>query len=520
MDVLCENPVYLFAPNLRDLLLNSDVYYWNGLEYPVTSRMKYMLCTYVSDKYDLYEDYLKKRKKDKTIRKRSTRIYPKGLFSHSVSLLTCVPDGCYVVNSDGECLPLVIKVKCGKCGVCLYQKGKEFSTRVYCESLYSCSQTVFLTLTYNDWSLPILGVSKRHVQLFMKRLRARIKDEFGSDNIRYYAVPEYGEDDRYTMRPHYHLLIWNLPYTNDVQFMRICEIIQLAWSFEVSYIEWKQLPNKFGSSCVMRTWNCGKREYEDKIHYFQHIGLARAEKCRDVSGRYCSMYAGKISNKANYHNAPNWYLSSRGKGGIGYRYISDNMDYYRSHPDLTYIEVPDYQTGLTQKLSFPQYYKNILFPSRSSIVPRVQYLAYQEFNYLVCALNACHNYLSFQPSETFNCFPMQNKIYEKYSFLGYEPVVMEIGRVRENNQSNVPDSDYVRNIYFELKLRYCSVVAKLYSWKIDMIKLKGFLLKPKRKELLSIKMMNAPKVSLNNLKDKAKTSFYNRKYKEKNLSFV
>jgi hypothetical protein len=50
-------------------------------------------------------------------------------------------------------------------------------------------------------------LSKRDIQLFMKRLRKGVEEK-----LRYYLVGEYGERG---LRPHYHMLIFNLPYTGD-----------------------------------------------------------------------------------------------------------------------------------------------------------------------------------------------------------------------------------------------------------------------------------------------------------------
>lgn len=60
----------------------------------------------------------------------------------------------------------------------------------------------FVTLTFNDEHLPEnLSVSKRDIQLFLKRLRVRDQE------VRYYAVGEYGEEKH---RPHYHLALFGL----------------------------------------------------------------------------------------------------------------------------------------------------------------------------------------------------------------------------------------------------------------------------------------------------------------------
>lgn len=64
-----------------------------------------------------------------------------------------------------------------------------------------------MTLTYRDDSLPARGsLKKRHLQLFMKRLRKR-----RPTGLRFYGCGEYGET---TGRPHYHVLLLNTSFSD------------------------------------------------------------------------------------------------------------------------------------------------------------------------------------------------------------------------------------------------------------------------------------------------------------------
>lgn len=78
------------------------------------------------------------------------------------------------------------------------------------ESFVSGS-SIFVTLTYSNDFLPKDGqLSKRDLQLFLKRLRKRIDKK-----IRYFSCGEYGERSH---RPHYHLIIWGIDesYRDDI----------------------------------------------------------------------------------------------------------------------------------------------------------------------------------------------------------------------------------------------------------------------------------------------------------------
>lgn len=97
------------------------------------------------------------------------------------------------------------KLPCNQCRGCRADKARDLSIRVMHEAQmheHSC----FLTLTYSDDCVPpSYSVSKREVQLFMKRLRK----EFGA-GIKYLAVGEYSDPPAW--RPHYHAVIANLRF--------------------------------------------------------------------------------------------------------------------------------------------------------------------------------------------------------------------------------------------------------------------------------------------------------------------
>lgn len=119
-----------------------------------------------------------------------------------------------------------IEVPCGKCVICQRNKQKEWAFRLCVEEKYSDS-ALFLTLTYSDDNLPFDNATgkptlvKRDCQLFLKRLRKA----YSGVKLRYYLVGEYGS--KYG-RPHYHCILFNLPFKNieDAQ-----KIIEKFWSF-------------------------------------------------------------------------------------------------------------------------------------------------------------------------------------------------------------------------------------------------------------------------------------------------
>lgn len=130
-----------------------------------------------------------------------------------------------------------ISVPCGKCMNCLSKLRSQWSFRLKHELRHS-QTAFFVTLTYSDDNLPInsLGyseLSKRHVQLFLKRLRREI--EKVSQNapkgpkFKYYIVGEYGTE---TIRPHYHGILFNLPLCNPSRLLEASQLlIRDSWTY-------------------------------------------------------------------------------------------------------------------------------------------------------------------------------------------------------------------------------------------------------------------------------------------------
>lgn len=105
--------------------------------------------------------------------------------------------------------PLNIKgytFPCGKCNFCLQTKQLEWVFRIKQEQKHN-PHSQFVTLTYDNNNIPYGAeqyvLHKPDLQKFFKRLRKRVNPQ----QIRYYAVGEYGER---TNRPHYHVILFGL----------------------------------------------------------------------------------------------------------------------------------------------------------------------------------------------------------------------------------------------------------------------------------------------------------------------
>lgn len=109
-----------------------------------------------------------------------------------------------------------VEVSCGQCCGCRLRRSVDWAARcVHENSLYFMSS--FVTLTYDDEKLWRCSLDYRDFQLFMKRLRK----ELGYFDVklwtwlpRFYMCGEYGD---ITRRPHYHVLLFGM-YFSDREF--------------------------------------------------------------------------------------------------------------------------------------------------------------------------------------------------------------------------------------------------------------------------------------------------------------
>lgn len=117
---------------------------------------------------------------------------------------TCIKPFTRKVESNIYTLP------CGKCPKCYQRRINGWTHRLLEEEKIS-SSSYFLTLTYDNEKVPIienqttkhcqLTLLKRDIQLFIKRLRKANKN-----TLKYFLCGEYGDK---TMRPHYHMILFN-----------------------------------------------------------------------------------------------------------------------------------------------------------------------------------------------------------------------------------------------------------------------------------------------------------------------
>lgn len=242
-------------------------------------------------------------------------------------------DGCYTYNDDGEIIPMFLVVPCGHCELCNKRRRDDWSTRCLCESQNYNHPPHFLTLTYNNKHLPKDGVNKHDCQLFLKRLRSQLVRD-GYESPRYFLVAEYGSKSG---RPHYHALIWNMPF---IPQWEILKYFERAWSI-----------------CL-----------DKKNNIFDPIGFVHCSVAADCCGAYVMKYMSKDGFVPKGMNET-FYTSSR-RRGIGYSYVAAHQDEVYDNLDIFSFHVTDKFTGKVYNFALPSYFKRVLFPCPSSFTKK------------------------------------------------------------------------------------------------------------------------------------------------------
>lgn len=213
-----------------------------------------------------------------------------------------------------------IPVPCNKCPECLKRRISGWSFRLLQEDKNAISSQ-FITLTYDTKHVPItrngfMSLNKRDVQLFIKRLRKSHtsyyldKPELQNEPIKYYAVGEYGGK---TLRPHYHIIIFNA---------RI-ELIQGAWSIDGKGI--------------------------GQVHYGQVSGASVGYTLKYITK------PGKIPMHRNDDRLREFALMSK---GLGESYLTNAMlRWHHADPNnRMYCNI-----GEGKKIAMPRYYKEKIY---------------------------------------------------------------------------------------------------------------------------------------------------------------
>lgn len=223
-------------------------------------------------------------------------------------------------------------VPCGKCAKCRARRTSAWSFRLLQEDKVS-SSAYFITLTYDVDHVPItrnrfMGLQKKDVQLFLKRLREAHKRAELHDSLKYYGVGEYGGRG---YRPHYHIIMFN------------AELEVLVGKMDADAIRRGELQLD------------GKTPYKCPSWQLGHITLGAVSA---ASVGYTLKYISKVSKIPMHRNddrAPEFSLQSK---FLGISYLNTEMAQWHK-ADINNRMYCNLEGG--QKCTMPRYYKLKLY---------------------------------------------------------------------------------------------------------------------------------------------------------------
>ena len=250
----------------------------------------------------------------------------------------------YVVTATNARIPLYITVPCGRCSHCAYTRKREFERRLVIEASVS-KHMFFFTLTYDDKHLPPEGLHKSHVAQFLKRFRRRLDILFpGDERFRFRCVynGEYGQDERYTMRPHYHGLLFFEHALNKREILDISRVFNdMHYRFSKSFLK-RFRPNEK----PFNIWPYGRRrDFQECIN-------------RMASARYLSKYISKPQLIPKKYTAPMFFETPR-KCGLGAYNIDHLVDAIKNSRDgFIWLNFD----GNCTRIKIPQFVIDKVFP--------------------------------------------------------------------------------------------------------------------------------------------------------------
>lgn len=370
MDINCEKPTIIVNPHLKDLILQHKNYTIRGKEYWLNDYQAGKF--YFDFPYSSFSPKILKIDKDEV-------------------------DNCFILSIvNGEPIPIYYAVPCGKCVICRERHANEWACRAMCEAQTSISIPYFVTLTYNSLNIPSDGVHKEHVQKFLKRLRVNVERYCGfGTNIRYYCCAEYGSK---TKRPHYHLLLFNMPL---LQVNHVMDLVQKSWSYMISKQVASELPSKidkYGRPVykIYDDHDCRWRA----LYGYTHVQLSTEGRVR-----YAMKYMRKDADIPKGMNDI-FFLSSR-RGGLGHKWIEQHIDEYRQHPEMINVEFKDVWSDKIYSGILPRFFKDKICPTLSRVVPKVARDLFKKYEWLL-------NKMSSIIGHPYHANP---QLRDKYSFM-------------------------------------------------------------------------------------------------------
>lgn len=266
-------------------------------------------------------------------------------------------DNYYIVDRFGIQHNIFSYVTCGKCEICQANWKYSLCSRVASDyETFGRSPLYFITITYDTPHLPEdKQVHKDEIQAWLKRFRVALNrkgkkitgDDKTANELRYIMSGEYGGKKG---RPHYHILLWNLPTwlttVNHAAEANMTEMIH-----NIGYDCWC-VPHRGSQSkehkCIARCF---------VVQYVRNYGTRGGASS---AAAYCAKYMSKQHDKGAFVT---WCRGTKLTQGLGWKFVEKNKEVWLNDP-LNGIHTSD---G-TQIFLCP-YFINKLVPSYAGSIP-------------------------------------------------------------------------------------------------------------------------------------------------------
>lgn len=495
--IYCSHPVFIFNKKAKNLILRFKNYTLRGVLYHLPERL-------VSEWYCFF---------------------PYGLFSAKKNAISYDNiDDFYVTDfSTGETFPLFMAVPCGKCLLCRDKKSQDWGLRATCESLYSKTLPLFVTLTYNDVTYPAYGLDKVAVQNFFKRLRINLERlNYDCSGLRYFACGEYGSHPNYGHRAHYHLVLWNFP---NMRWDSAHDIVRKSWSFQVSKKAYHVF-DSYVSDFLSKIPKHKHSQYEQFIRFtetykdrlYHRIAYGKVDVKPVTKG--CISYVMKYMKKAFSVPAgkqPLFFLSSRKNGGLGAAWLRDNISHYRNNVDDLVIEVRDPYTNKIVRGGLPAYFKNKIFPTASLLVPKEVRDDFSQYVYLNNHLSWICRKLGYNRDAHGFCSPKLLDTFRIVDTFFPESVPSFMNSITHLvKHDKLCGSDLLDNYFREISSQIRDLELSLLEVVLDTDSCEYLLeLGEQRKAKISLYLSQMPEIDISVCENKLKDYQNRMRYKEK-----
>lgn len=295
--------------------------------------------------------------------------------------------------------PLLLEVPCGQCAECKKNKRLEWRFRSFYhihECVKNGGYVLFDTLTYRDDDVPMLshfmpleknivdskGNTKQlykisdfmcfnceHWRNFLKNLRRQLEYHHSGVHFTYFLTSEYGTDERYTHRPHYHILFFVNFETKDdfLHPLDFSRLISKCWS----YGRTDGIPYQSNAYVLEHVYcdflGCGcEQNYLKVCNYVSKYITKDSSFQKEIDNRLSlvARYTDEDDFKTIARNINQFHRQSQGFGVNYLNSLSQQAYLDICEKGIVKIEDPDKVVAV---LPLPTYYKRKLFYTKEKL---------------------------------------------------------------------------------------------------------------------------------------------------------